>query len=276
MNSVKSLVGLVSVIAISSGAYADKKDDVSAAARKLADRSSYRWSSTTRSDGAGPFGGSSSTTGQLDADGNLWVSSKSQQTSSEFARRQDKLAVVVDGNWMTAEQAAERSPAGRGRGGPPGGLNARSAANFNTPIAQVEELLAKATNFKQDGELVTAELPTEAAAELLNAGAQDRRGGRGQRGGRGGRGSRGAPSTRDAKGTLTFKIKDGLLAEYTVEASATRQFGENEVKQVRTTTTTFAAADAAQTSLPNDAKEIRDALASGRTPKVFVPEPCVK
>ena len=81
---------------------------------------------------------------------------------------------------------------------------------------------------------------------------------------------------RDVKGTVTFEIKDGLLAEYTVEVSATRQFGDNEFKQTRVTTTTFSPVDSAQASLPKDAKEILDSLAAGRTPNVFVPEPGFK
>jgi putative heme-binding domain-containing protein len=280
MNFTKLLVGLVVVVRFSAGAYADVKEDVATAAQKLANQSSYRWTSTTRSEG-GPGGANSSTTGQLTADGYLWVSTTSPQTRFEFARKADKLALVVDGNWMTAEQAAERASTGRGRGGPPGGLNARSAASFSTPVAQVEDLLEKVTNLKQAGDVITAELPVAVATELLNAGAPpDRRGGRGRgrgdSGQRGARGNRGGPTTRDVMGIVRFKIKEGLLAEYQVEVSAIRQFGDNEFKQTRTTTTTFSTADASQASLPADAKEILDALVAGREPNVFVPEPGFK
>ena len=270
-------VGLVLVIGNSTVAYADGKDEVAAAVKKLADQPSYRWTTTTRT-GGGPLGGSTSTTGQLD-DGYLWVSSTSSQSKMEFARKADKLAVVVDGNWMTVEQAADRLPAGRGRGGPPGGLNARIAENLRQPVAQIEELLEKATNFKQDGDAITAELSIAEATELLNAGAPPaRRGGRGRGGAaqRGGRSSRGGTTTRDVKGTVQFTLKDGLLTEYQVEVSATRQFGDNEFKQTRTSTTTFSPVDSTQASLPHDAKEILDALVAGRAPNVFVPEPGFK
>src|SRR5438128_4607741 len=145
------------------GADSDPKASVAAAAKKLADEPSYQWKTTLRTEGGGPFGGSASTTGQIENDGYTWVFSTSPQTSFEFARKAGKAAVVLDGNWMTMDQAATRSPAA-GRGGGPfggGGFNPSAVTDFKMPVAQVEELLAKATNFKQDGDNVTAELNTE-------------------------------------------------------------------------------------------------------------------
>lgn len=136
-----------------SGADVDLKSNVATAAKKLIDQSGYQWKTTVRSEGGGPFGGNASTAGQIEKDGYTWVSSSSPQTSFEFARQADKAAVVLDGNWMTLDQAAARSPAG-GRGGGPfggGGFNPSTVSDFIMPIAQVEELLGKATNFKQDG-----------------------------------------------------------------------------------------------------------------------------
>src|SRR5262245_30560892 len=87
----------------------DLKENVAAAAKRLAEQSGYQWKTTLRVEGAGTFGGNSSTSGQIEKDGLMWVASTSPQTNFEFARQADKLAVVLDGNWMTLEQAVARS-----------------------------------------------------------------------------------------------------------------------------------------------------------------------
>jgi putative heme-binding domain-containing protein len=271
---------------------ADLKSSISAAAKKLADQPSFRWKTTLHSEGGGPFGGGgASTSGQFENDGYTWVVSTSPQSSLEFARREDKFAVVLDGSWMTLDQAAVRSPAG-GRGGGffgGGGFNPASVTGFKMPAAQVEALLESAANFKQDGDTVTAELSAEAATDLLNAGTPfggrgGRGGGRGPggpppgggRGGRSGRGGGFGAPLRDVKGTVTFTLKDGLLAKYSVVLSGTRELFGNEEKQTRTTTTTFADIGSTEVTLPPDAKEILEALIAGRAPNVFVPEPGFK
>src|SRR5262245_1242186 len=124
--------GAVCFSFMTSAADADLKSTVAAAARRLADQSNYQWKTTVRNEGGGPFGGNASTTGQIEKDGYQWVSSTSPQTSLEFAREADKAAVLLDGNWMTMDQAAARSPAG-GRGGGPfggGGFNPSTINDF--------------------------------------------------------------------------------------------------------------------------------------------------
>src|SRR2546429_509557 len=59
---------------------ADLKATVSAAAKILEIQFSYQWKTTVRTEGGGPFGGSASTTGQIEKDGYTWVSSASPQT----------------------------------------------------------------------------------------------------------------------------------------------------------------------------------------------------
>src|SRR5262249_55633960 len=92
---------------------------VSEAVRQLADGSNYSWKTTTHNEGGGPAGGDSSVTGMMVKDGYALVSSKSQG-GFEFVRKVDKTAVLFDGLWMTADQAAGRSRASSG-GGPFGG-----------------------------------------------------------------------------------------------------------------------------------------------------------
>jgi len=301
--NLKILSAFLLVNVCTSGADADLKATVSEAANKTANQSSYQWKTITRTEGAGPFGGTTSTTGNIEKEGYLWVSSISPQAGLEFARKADKTAVVLDGNWMTVDQAADRSSGGN-RGGPSGGggFNLNAVAEFKMPIVQLEELLNKGANFRQEGATLTAELTADAVNELMNAATPfGGRGGRGVRGqggppgrfggrpggnnrgaagpplggGRGGRGGFGAP-LKDAKGTMAFTLKNGLLTAYSVTLSGTREMLGNEEKLTRTTTTTFEKIDSNKVDLPADAKEIVDALVAGRTPNVFVPEPGFK
>lgn len=243
------------------GADADVKATLTAAAKKLAESSSVQWQTSTRSDGAGPFAGASTSTGQYERDGTLWFASESPQTSLEFARKGDKIAVVLDGNWMTLEQAAARSGGGRG-GAQGGGFNRALIVDFKPPTSEIEALIGKATGFLQAGNTVTAELTPDAALEQANAGSPA-----------GGRGGRGGPPPKEPKGTLTVSLKEGRLASYTLAVSAVRTVRGNDEKQTRTTTTTFTEVGSTRVALPADAKEIVDALVAGRTPDVFVPEP---
>lgn len=256
------LASLLLAYATACAADTDLKTTVSNAARKLADQPGYQWRTTVRSEGGGPFGGGNlSTFGQIEKDGYTWVSSTSPNTGVEFARKTAKTAVVFDGNWMTLDQAAQRSRAG-GRGG--GGFSPATVTDFKPPALQVEELLGQAANFKQDGPTVTAELSADAVGELMNPGG---------RGGRGGGRRGGGPPLRDVKGTASFSLKDGLLTGYSVALTGTRELGGNEVKQSRTVATLISNVGSTKVELPADAKEIVDALVAGRTPNVFVPEP---
>lgn len=252
------------------------RESVAAAARKLAEEPGYQWQSALRAERGGRSSGDSSTTGRIEKDGYTWVASSSARGSLEFARRGDKSAVVIDGNWMTLEQAAARS-AGDGRGsGRFGGTGSALSAldEFKLPASEVAELLGKLTKFEQDGETVTAELNGEAVNEWLNAGTRfgGRRGGRGP-GGPGARGRGGFPGFSDAQGAATFVIRSGLLTEFSVAASGTLVFRGNEEKRSRATKTVITDIGSTRVTPPADAREILDALIAGREPEVFVPEP---
>lgn len=277
-------------------AEADLSETVKAAAQNLARQSGYRWKTTVRSEGGGPFGGNSITSGQTERDGYTWVSSTSPNSSFEFARKGTNLAVLFDVSWMTMEQAAARSGVGGVQGGfGAGGFSSGAIRNFRMPVTQVEELISKAANFKQEGDTLTGDLNADAVNELMNAGTPF--GGRGGRGrgqgatrsgagpgragaapvpGNGGGGRGFNSSLRDTKGAVSFTIRDGMLAAYSVTLSGTRELFGNDEKQSRTVTASIEDIHSTRVRLPADAKEIVDALAAGRTPNVFVPEPGFK
>lgn len=255
------------------GADTDLKAAVSSAAKQLAEQPSFSWKTATVSDAPGPFGGGGApVTGQTEKDGFTRVILPSGEGILEFMTKAGKAAVLFEENWQTLEQAASRSG---GPPGAPGGFNRNAVINFKMPGIEAEQLLGKVTNLQRDGEKITASLSADVANELLAA-AGPGLGGRGGRGG--GRSGRGGPggTIKSPKGSVTFWIKDGVLTQFALALSGTREFGGNEIKLDRTTTTTVASIGSTKPAVPPDAKEIVEALIAGTTPKVFVPEPGFK
>jgi putative heme-binding domain-containing protein len=199
----------------------------------------------------------------------------------EFVTKAGKTAVLVDENWQTLEQAASQRGA-RGAGlGSRGGFDPGTVTDFKSPVARALDYLAKASNLKRDGETVTGTFGPEAVTEMLAAGMVSRfgprRGGARGRGEGTDRGRSGASGIRDATGSVTFWVKDGVLTKYALILGGRREFRDEEVRLERRTTTTIASGDGtANIAVSVDAKEIVDALAAGRTPNVFVPEPGFK
>ena len=259
------------VLAVQSALAADSdfQSEVKSAAAALAASPGYRWNASIRTEGAGPFSGTSGVTGQTQKDGYTWVTSTTPGGTLEFARKGEQTAVVLDGSWMTLQQATARS-AGRGTPSPfnQGGFDRQALAQFKMPPEQVDDVLGKVSNLHREGNAITAELTPEVVNDLILAGTP--LGGRGGRNrGRGGA----APQMRNAQGTVSFTISDGVLTGFSVALNGLREAAGNEEKLSRVTTTTISKLGASGVELPANAKEIVDALVAGRTPDVFVPDP---
>ncbi len=65
----------------------------------------------------------------------------------------------------------------------------------------------------------------------------------------------------------------GVLTEFTLTLSGSRRLFDNEIKLDRTITTNITDVGTTKVDVPEDAKEIVEALIAGRQPDVFVPEP---
>jgi putative heme-binding domain-containing protein len=268
----EAFTALAAVLAgpvLAAAADAGPRESVAAAIQKLAEQPSYAWTTKVEAaGGGGPFGGGSVTKGQFEKDGYTWVAS-TDSGAIEFASRNGKAAVAIDGNWMTLEEASARGAGeGRGRFGL-SRFDPAAVTEFPMPVRQLQELLSKAAGFKQEGETVTAELSAEAASELLAAGG---RGPGARRGGRGGAGG----GIREPRGSVSFVIDGGLLAQAVVSLSGSRQFRDAEVRIDRKSTTRFSEIGAVKAAVPPDAKAIIEALLEGKPSPVFVPEPGFK
>jgi len=244
----------------------DERSALSAAAKKLTEAPSYRWTTTVTAGELGPFSGGGVTAGQTERGGFTHVAMPSDVGRLEFVTRAGKAAVMLEGNWQTPEQAVARGGV-RAPFGPPSAFEPSIISGFTMPAARAEDLIGKASAFRRTGDMVTATLSPEVAGALLNAEGpvffrQRRR--------------RGVPSDaaiKDPRGSVTFRARGGVLSEFTLTLSGSRRLFDNEVKLDRTATTAATDIGSAKVEVPEDAREIVESLVAGVQPKVFVPEP---
>jgi len=210
------------------------KDDVTAAAKKLAE-TSYSWKVTQ------DFGPNSQFTpgpveGKADKD-TTWLSSSFQDNTSIGVAKGKKVVVKTDEGWKTAEEL------GDGNGGfDMNSFMARRMQNLKAPAAEIEDLVSKADELKKDGDVISGDLTKEGAGSLLNF--FGRRRGANQ------------PAPKDAKGTLKIWLKDGAIVKYETKVSGTVAGRDGEdVKREQNTTTEIKDVGTTKIDLPEDAKK---------------------
>lgn len=226
-------------------------DDVKAAAKKLAEASSYAWTTTTTVPDSGNNRGfrPGPTDGKTEKDGYTVLVSKFGERSSESILKAGKhVTKSQDGAWRTPEEAraAREARQGQGngdgdrrRGGNWGG--GRALENFKAPAQQAEELAAQVKELKKDGDVLSGDLNEEAVKSLLSFRGPRRDGSE-------------APAPTDAKGTAKFWVKDGVLAKFETHVTGKVSFRDNEVEIDRTTTTEIKEVGSAKVEVPEEAK----------------------
>jgi putative heme-binding domain-containing protein len=242
------------------------KSGLLAAVRKLAEAPSYRWTTTVTAGDSGPLGGGGVTAGQTERGGFTRVAMPSDLGRLEFVTRAGQAAVMLEGSWQTTKQAVARG-GGPTPFGPPAALDPALITEFRMPAARAEELIAKVSAFRRDGDAVMASLGPDVAGALLEAEgpAVLRRRRRG--------GFPPASAIKDPRGSVTFRVRDGVLTEFALSLSGSRRIFNTEFQLDRTATTTISGIGSAKVEVPADAREIVEALRAGVEAKVFVPEP---
>jgi len=208
------------------------KDDLSAAAKKLADKDNYAWKQKAENAGGGGFGGLTSE-GKIEKDGYLWFSMTMRDNTIEAVKKGDKGAIKTADGWQSLSEASSGDPG-------PATFIARRLQNFKAPAAQAEELAGKVKELKQDGDVYSGELTEEGAKSLLLFG--------GRAGGNG-------PEVSGAKGSVKFWVKDGLLAKYETKVQGKVSFNGNDRDVDRTTTVEIKDIGSTKVQVPDDAKK---------------------
>lgn len=230
-------------------AVAAPKDDVSAAAQKLADAPNYSWKSTTEMAGGGGggggrgFGGPSE--GKTEKGGFTHVSMVRGDNTIEVVRKGDKGAVKTQDGWQTfAElQSAEADGGGQGGGQGRGRMMGRMIRNFKAPAQEAADLASKSKEITKSGDAYQADLTEDGVKEMLSLG---RRPGQGD--------GNAPPAPTNTKGTVKFWMKDGALAKYEYNVKGTMSFQGQDREIDRTTTVEIKDVGSTKVEVPSDAK----------------------
>ncbi len=209
---IQTPVSLVAVLFAATFAHGAPADDVTAAAKKLADAANYSWTATTTNanpaagaPAAGGRGGGGFNAGPVDGKtekgGYTLITRTIAGNAMQTVLKGDKrVQQGQDGTFMTPEELA--AAGGRGVGAAP----VLPAVEIVTLAGEVKELKAA------DG-VIAGDIPADAAGPLLLAG----------RGGRGGGAAPATPPTppQNASGSLSIWLKDGALVKYAVHLKGT-------------------------------------------------------
>lgn len=194
-------------------ANAGTKDDVTAAAKKLADKDNYSWKQTTEYAGGGRGFGGGASEGKVEKGGCLWVSMTMRTNTVEAVKKGEKGAIKTQDGWQSFDEAS-------GEQGP-GSFMARRMQSFKAPTAQIEDLVKAAKDLTKEGDVYSGEFTEEGAKAQMMFG---------------GRGGGSGPEISGAKGSVKFWVKDGVLAKYETKVQGKMSFNGNERDIDRTTT----------------------------------------
>jgi hypothetical protein len=226
------------IVAMGSVALAapDAKDDLSAAAKKLADSSNYSWKTTSE----GGFGGNQE--GKTEKGGPTLINLSFGDNQIQVATKGQKAAIKTEDGWKTAEELG-----GNDGGQPgPGTFIARMIQQFKAPGAQADEYCSKLKEVKKEDDAYTAELSGADAASLMPR--------FGRRGGGGG-GNAQPPQMQNAKLSLKLWVKDGVLTKYTSHLTGTININGEDRDIDRTTTTEISDVGSTKVEIPDEARK---------------------
>jgi len=205
------------------------KDEVTAAAKKLADKDNYAWKQTTENAGGGGFGGGASE-GKTEKDGYTWLSMTMRDNTVEALKKGDKGAIKTQDGWKSISEATSGDPG-------PGTFIARRMQSFKAPAAQAQDLAGAVKELKKDGDVYAGDFTEEGAKSQLTFG------------GRGGN-----VEISGAKGSVKFWVKDGMLSKYEIKVQGKVTYNGNDRDIDRTTTVEIKDIGATKIQVPAEAK----------------------
>jgi hypothetical protein len=241
---VVAAVAIASLMALSTQA-AEPKEVVGGAIKALKGKASYSWSTT--SEMANSQFPAMTTKGKTE-NGLTLLTAESPNGEVQAVKKGEKGVVKTEQGWKTAEELSQGGQGGPGAGGGRGRFMSRRLLTTVTPAEEAEDLLKGIKELKSvEGGAFAAELTPEAA--------KDRAGFFGRRPQGGGQGGFTPPEPKDAKGTVKFWVKDGVLSKMELKTSAKITFQDNERDVDRTVTTEISGIGTTKVEVPEDAKK---------------------
>jgi hypothetical protein len=233
---MKSLMVLATTLAASTtllAADSTGKDDVKNAAQKLAAADNYSWTTTTESSQFRP----GPSHGKTEKGGYTYVDFSMQDNTIEAVVKGGKGAIKTEDGWQSLADAAKDN----GEGGfNPRMMMARRMQNYKAPAAEADDLAGKVKDLAMTNNAYSGDLTEEGAKSLMTFG---RRGGGGQ-----------GPAISNAKGSVKFWIKDGVLTKYQFRVQGTMNRNGEDMDIDRTTTVEIKDVGATKITVPEEAK----------------------
>jgi len=210
---------------------AEAKEELTKAAKALAEKPNYSWKTTV----AVPEGTQfrpGPTEGKADKEGTTYLTMTFGDNMTEAVIKGDKATYTnQDGDWQLAEDGGE----GRGR------FMGAMLRNYKAPAAQALDIINGVKELKKEGDVYSGDLTEEGAKALISF--------RGRRAGGEG------PQVKDAKGSAKFWVKDGVLSKYEYKVTGSMNFNGNDVDVDRTTTTEIKDVGTTKVVVPEAAKK---------------------
>jgi len=222
------------VLAASLSAQAGPKEDVQAAAKKLGDAENYSWKSTVEGgqQRRGP------TEGKTQKDGlTMLIIAAGDNTMDVFIKGEKGAVKTADG-WKSFEEASQDTSQQN-----PARFISRMARGFKAPAVQAQDLAGKTKELTKSEDAYSGELTEEGAKELLTFGRRRNAD------------AANAPQVSNAKGTVKFWVKDGVLTKFETKVEAKMEFNGDEIDASRTTTTEIKEVGATKVNVPDAAKK---------------------
>jgi hypothetical protein len=200
------------------------KDDVTAAAKKLAEKPNYSWKTTVVVPESARFK-PGPTDGKTEKDGFTYAILSFGENIAEIALKGEKAVVTnQDGDFQLASEL--ESGEGRDR------FLGRMARNFKAPAAQIGDLIAATKELKKDGDVYSGEMTEEGAKKQFRFG-----------------------EPKNPRGAVKFWVKDGVLAKVETKVEAKMEFNGEEIDASRTTTTEIKDIGTTKVNVPAEAKK---------------------
>jgi hypothetical protein len=228
------LTGLFGLLACTlSAAESSPQDKVASAAKQLADKPNYSWT-TSMKEADGSPSRIGSIEGKTGTNGLTYLSFEVGGIPVEvFIKGQKGAAKALEG-WQTFEEIAQT-----------GGAAAAIVAylrNYKAPSAESAALSGKVKDTKEADGVISGDLKEDAAKELLQMGGRRREG-------------QEPPKIENPKASVKFWVQGGALTKYELNIQGKVTRGEREIDVNRTTTVEIKDVGTTKLELPEEAKQ---------------------
>lgn len=209
---------------------ASPKDEVVSASKMLAGKDNYSWKETVKVPEDSQFKPGPSE-GEIEKGGLIHFTASFNDNTSHTYLHGDKGALSgMDGGWQSLADAENEEGFGRFR--------AMRARAFKAPAEIAVELAGFAKDLKKDADVFSSDLSEEGAKSRMRFGGRD-----------------GGPAINNAKGSVKFWVKDGLLSKLEYTVIGTMDFNGNDFEIDRVTTVEIHKVGSTKIDVPEAAKK---------------------